>query len=326
MHSHARTCQQENRAVKQPPIPTPIQSDQPAGDGLLARADLLQLLRLSDQGLDRLRKKDPTFPQPAKLGHRTLRWKKADITAWLEGKFATANSTADNHAALPANKRCEDESSSAPRQRPCAYRGVMGKPEATTARQRKHLVEAALDYAARGWSVIPLHQVIREGCSCGKPSCDRSRGKHPRTDHGVTDASTDPATIRGWWREWPSANVGIACGPASGLWMLGPDGEAGLAALKRLEQEKGKLRKRRPSRPEAVEAARHHLFAWPAAGESATAPNHRSLPIDTRGEGGLFVAPAQPAQERSVLRVAFRTGRNASRGPGLADRSGRTPL
>jgi hypothetical protein len=58
------------------------------------------------------------------------------------------------------------------------------------------LLDAALDYAARGWPVLAV-----------KP-----RGKEPLTEHGVLDSSTDPDVIRGWWTRWPDANVGIATG------------------------------------------------------------------------------------------------------------------
>ena len=58
------------------------------------------------------------------------------------------------------------------------------------------MLEAALGYAAKGWRVFPL-----------KP-----REKVPATAHGVKDATTDEATIRGWWGTWPDANVGYATG------------------------------------------------------------------------------------------------------------------
>jgi hypothetical protein len=35
-------------------------------------------------------------------------------------------------------------------------------------------------------------------------------GKHPRTKHGVEDATTDEAKIRDWWEMWPQANIGRA--------------------------------------------------------------------------------------------------------------------
>ena len=35
------------------------------------------------------------------------------------------------------------------------------------------------------------------------------QAKHPRTAHGAHDASRDPEVLRGWWKCWPSANIGI---------------------------------------------------------------------------------------------------------------------
>jgi hypothetical protein len=52
------------------------------------------------------------------------------------------------------------------------------------------LVDYALGYAAKGWSVFPL------------------RGKEPRTVHGHLDATTDADQIRLWWERWPDANIG----------------------------------------------------------------------------------------------------------------------
>ena len=84
--------------------------------------------------------------------------------------------------------------------------------------------ETALAYAARGWHVFPLY-TVRKGnierffCTCGKALCD-SPGKHPRTPHGLKDATTDPAEIGRYWVMWPEANVGIATGKGSGLSIL----------------------------------------------------------------------------------------------------------
>jgi len=75
--------------------------------------------------------------------------------------------------------------------------------------------EAALDYAARGIPVFPLHNPVGEdGCSCGNQSCN-SKGKHPRTSRGFKDATTEAEQIERWWNRWPDANVGIPTGKRS---------------------------------------------------------------------------------------------------------------
>jgi len=60
-------------------------------------------------------------------------------------------------------------------------------------------LEAALQYAGRGWLVLPC------------------RDKVPLVRSGVHAATRDLATIERWWHTWPQANVAIACGARSGI-------------------------------------------------------------------------------------------------------------
>ncbi len=84
------------------------------------------------------------------------------------------------------------------------------------------LLDAALGYALQGWHVFPL-----------EPG-----GKRPITPRGHHDASTDPDTIRAWWRFRPSANIGIALAP-SGLVVLDVDVNGGKQGLVSLQSLKG---------------------------------------------------------------------------------------
>ena len=74
------------------------------------------------------------------------------------------------------------------------------------------MINKALALAARGISVFPCKETIDQ--DTGKIS------KKPYTDHGFTapirsgfkDASTDPAVITAWWKQWPNALLGTPTG------------------------------------------------------------------------------------------------------------------
>jgi hypothetical protein len=66
-------------------------------------------------------------------------------------------------------------------------------------------LEAALQYARRGRSVLPC------------------QNKVPLVRGGVHAATRDLATIERWWHTWPQANIAIACGAPSGVVVIDID-------------------------------------------------------------------------------------------------------
>jgi hypothetical protein len=152
----------------------------------------------------------------------------------------------------------------------------------------------ALKYAAMGLPVIPLHEVDGNGvCSCKDGKTCGHQGKHPRTGNGSKDGTTDHAKIREWWDSWPNANVGVCTGwhdpPMVSVFMVGPDGQAGIDALAELERQHSPLP--RSPRSKSGSGGRHLLFRNPPHKNIKNHRNHQDLPIDVRGKGGLFVAP-----------------------------------
>lgn len=150
------------------------------------------------------------------------------------------------------------------------------------------MLDTALAYARRGWAVFPLHAVHEGRCTCGNAACG-SPGKHPRTEHGFKDATTNETTIRQWWTEHPSANIGIATGKPSGLLVVDVDPRhGGDEALHELEAQQGPL-------PDTVESqtgggGRHILLSYPGyvvkSGTNALGPG-----LDVKSGGGYIVAP-----------------------------------
>jgi putative DNA primase/helicase len=74
--------------------------------------------------------------------------------------------------------------------------------------------QAAAWWAEHGRRVLPLCWTIRESdrlhCSCRKGTECEHLGKHPLTEHGVSEATSDLRQVEWWWRRWPMANIGVA--------------------------------------------------------------------------------------------------------------------
>jgi hypothetical protein len=147
-----------------------------------------------------------------------------------------------------------------------------------------NLAAAALRYAALGWPVLPLHTPGHDGrCSCGRGDCPKP-GKHPRTRHGLCDASTNAARIRGWWAAWPDANVGVATGR---LVVVDVDDARGRAALATLEHAHRRL----PPTLTAASGRGAHLYFHAGAQRVANSVGRLGGGLDVRGRGGYVVAP-----------------------------------
>lgn len=172
---------------------------------------------------------------------------------------------------------------------------------------------AALAYAKlQRWNVLPIHRpvfgadgVVR--CSCRNFRNCTNVGKHPRSEHGVKDASRDEEWIRAAWSDEQS-NIGVACGVPSGFWALDVDPlKGGDDSLAELEERHGKL-------PDTVEAitgsgGRHLLFLLPSG---ATMRNRVGFApgLDTRSDGGyIIVAPSlHESGKRYVWEASSRPG------------------
>jgi hypothetical protein len=98
--------------------------------------------------------------------------------------------------------------------------------EHSTSGQTSRDVFAQLSaYLARGWALVPLHDVSTGTCSCRDGAACRSAGKHPiapawqRPEHLVRDEGGLLAALA----RWPSCNWGLATGLISGCWALDYD-------------------------------------------------------------------------------------------------------
>jgi DNA-binding MarR family transcriptional regulator len=128
---------------------------------------------------------------------------------------------------------------------------------------------AALEYAERGWRVLPL----------------RVGTKRPLVKWR-TEATTDPVAIRAWWGQWPDAGVAVVTG--NGLVVLDVDAKnRGIEALADLERAHAPLPRTVTVRTGG--GGSHFYFSTDLP--VATSAGKLGTGLDIRGEGGFVVAP-----------------------------------
>ena len=153
-------------------------------------------------------------------------------------------------------------------------------------------LKAAIEYAQRGWRVLPLN------------------GKKPLNHNGSHGATTDREQITRWFTEGSFTNVGIATGPES-FFVVDIDKKDGRDGQKSLEDKFGtqlsfptdtRLWSKTPS------GGVHLPFKWPAGMEIHNAQG--VLPgVDIRGMGGyIVVAPSSLRIGDEWLTYIWRNG------------------
>jgi hypothetical protein len=156
-------------------------------------------------------------------------------------------------------------------------------------------LNAALEYARRGWQIFPATR-SKTGYSIER------RGINTGTPWGCT---SDPEIIRSYWRRLPNANIGLVMGAVSGIWDLEfdtPEGHDvdGAASIAKLEKKFGPL----PATLmfESPSGSAHRLYRHPGGDIRirSGALDAKNFPgIDIRGDGAMSVAP--PSKTRKGL-------------------------
>jgi len=164
----------------------------------------------------------------------------------------------------------------------------------------------ALRLASHGFKIIRLHWPTKRGCSCGRPNCKKSIGKHPIANNWTATGTDDPNTIRKLWRETPYANVGVPMGQINGIFALDVDGPEGIQTLQEWIAEYGEL----PATWQ-VQTGGGGIQLWYKIPEGMQIPNSVKkigVNIDIRGDGGQSVAPG--SLHKSGKRYRWAPGRS----------------
>lgn len=149
------------------------------------------------------------------------------------------------------------------------------------------LVDSAMDLANIGLSVFPL----------------RARGKKPIVE-SWTKFQNERAPIDvliKWWREFPDANIAVACGPVSGVLVLDVDGDIGREALEALTAKHEPLP---PTWRSLTGKGEHYWFRYPKGRKIGNSAHKLGAGLDTRGQGGYVVAPGSVHENGNEYRWA----------------------
>lgn len=160
------------------------------------------------------------------------------------------------------------------------------------------LGQAALSYARRGWPVFPCRE-RDETLTLHGGKTRILKAKAPYGGNGVKDATRDEEVIKGWWRRWPDAMIGLAMGH-NGLFALDfdprVDDETGeVFTLETLQdalvEQMGCDLPKSLSAMTQSEGVHVYLLQPQDGGEPIR--NRGNLPrhVDVRGLGGYVIAP-----------------------------------
>jgi RecA-family ATPase len=170
-----------------------------------------------------------------------------------------------------------------------APRASSGKTKDMAAMPENKILAAALEYAGRGWKIVPCHPET----------------KLPALGEGWTKlASDDPATVRAWWKRWPGAMCGVLCGPESGIWALDLDvdhdkGVDGHAAFAELAAGKDLIPKTVAAR--SPRGGSHLLFKWQDGIRGRPA---KGVPgVEARGKGNCIIMPPSMRSDGKLYEV-----------------------
>ena len=171
------------------------------------------------------------------------------------------------------------------------------------------LKDYALDYAGKGWRLLPLWNKIplisKRMCPKCLIFCENTAAEGQKEQWtcpkckgpggaGCKDATSDPQLIAAYWDKWPDAQIGVSTDGLLVVDIDDGDGKVGPESLEALEAEHGKLP---PTLCQKTpRGGRHLIYRAPESTPVGNCVGCLGKDIDVRGNGGYLVfAPSMGA-------------------------------
>ena len=151
------------------------------------------------------------------------------------------------------------------------FRDTLNKPYRRLPILTGNVLEDALVYQGMGWKVFPT-----------------SRDKTPLIKDWPNAATDDADQIQTWFTRFTQANIGVATGRRSGLYVVDIDKKSdGPEEWERLLYKHGEV----PTTTSRTGGGGFHLFFTAPLFELGNSAGRIAPGIDTRGDGGYVVVP-----------------------------------
>lgn len=137
-----------------------------------------------------------------------------------------------------------------------------------------------------GWHILPIHGIHEGQCECGR-DCN-SPGKHPKTRHGLKDATANPEQIAAWENQWRKGSFAVRTGPESGIVVIDVDKKNdGLQSWSQLLEDNPEV-----FTVTAISGGggRHYYFEHPGV-PIQNSRGRVGMGIDVRGDNGYILLP-----------------------------------
>ena len=157
---------------------------------------------------------------------------------------------------------------------------LAGRRKSTTAMRPNRVVRAAIDYAQRGWRIVPV------------PPGEKS----PRLKGWPDRATTDVDQLARWFVGNPNLNVALATGGQSGVVVIDLDGPEGEATWTDLQDSYHPAPATLTCRSPRTDGGRHLYFTHPG-GTVRNSTSRLGPGVDVRGDRGACVLPPSWRQE-----------------------------